>query len=467
MNVQKVLEENVNSKVNGRLLTLSFFFSLIFLVTKTHAAQVWPGLDGPYSRMPSYSSKSSREEGIPLASAPTAQYVPFAAPVGEYSTGGSTSSYYPPMATPVTQPVMAQPIYPQDVSPQRMKIAAAEALYYNQLRDEPFNYQEIAYLKQIINGNSDEGKCDFSETRNNFWELLQSESQALARMDRKKGHMDTKPKTSCFGANFGKVKFISAEQIVSDLSLWESTHRMAQFEKYVPKIKVITHEELFTILASFPQNDQPRVYDLLAQKVFTKMSFYSPSFFSFIMSKVKTSLVAKELVKSGDPLFDGIESCQFDGSVYIKEVLKSSKGLDGRQLVIALKMINQKMIAAKKDKDMLRLKERLRQFTSFDKNRGQHNEWTASDLFVMGVSVNISLLVYALDLTKSAMDARTFTEVSALVNQIMHSSRRVMHNISTNPHKTKMWSPERRGINISVIEQLVEKLTNTLSVYQN
>lgn len=454
----------MNSKVNGRISTISFFFFLIFL-TKTHAAQIWPEQGGEYSRMPSYSSftKGYREEGIPLASAPMAQYLPPAALVSEYSTNESTSSFYPPIAIPVSQPVMAQPFYAQDISPQRMKIAAAEALYYNQLQNEPFNYQELAYLKQIIDENSDEGKNDFSEIRNNFWNLLQSESQALARMDRKKSHKDTKPKASCFGVGFARIKFISAEQVVSDLSLWESTHRLAQFEKYVSKIKIITHEELFTILAAFPQNDQPEIYDRLVQKVFTRMSFYSPSFYSFIMSKVKTSLVAKELVKSGDPFFDGVESFQFDSLVYIKEVLKGSKGLDGRQLVKALKMINQKTIVAKSDKDMLRLRERLRQFTSFDKHRGQYNEWTASDLFVMKVPVNISLLVYALDLT-NVIDKRTFAEVNALVKQIMQSSRMVMHNISANPHKTKMWSPERRGVKIAVIEQLVEKLTNSLSV---
>lgn len=467
----------------GMICLRTIFVCIVFTVSQNlHGAQVYPEQSlypsitksgFAYVELPQGPHKTT----IPAPTAPQAyqqypqfpQYPQYLPPQAYVAT--PSPQEYPPLALPcekstLESPLIAKQCFPssnpngsvtvyKETSPLRKRIAAAEALYYNKLNNKPFNYQELDYLERLVKGEnlSNESKNDFSEMRENFIRDLEVGSEVLKRMDqrvKRKGK-----RGSCLGRMFSADDFANAEQFVEDLQATKGTEQLALLQRATKEIKIITHEEMFTIVASFPAADQSAAYDILVPKVFTRMSFYPTSFYSFIMDRVNTKLVAKELTKSGDPFWEGVQG-KNPSYKYVQEVLSNARSLSIEQLIKVLKLIPTQPILAKNDKQLIRLRDRVRRFVGYDARYQHRNEWTASDLLLMQVPLNADLLIYALDLANNRIDPESYAELYAIVMEKEKNLRRTIIDIAHNPQKSKLPSPIARGVQAEIIYQMIK-----------
>ena len=356
-----------------------------------------------------------------------------------------------------------------------VRIAAAEALYYNRLNGSPLSSEQIEVLTGLVRGEKLTGKTKdaYDDFQSSYFMELMSGSQALQRMEQQ-CQMGQQQQQGAFGKSiqeyvFGKkVQFKNVDQYTAELAQVKQNEQFSQVQQSVAQMPGITHEEMFRILEVFPKAEQGNVHQLISKKVFTKMNFYSDEFFNSLMDRIDVKLVARHLALTGNPFWMGADYHHRKMTRYLREVLKNVPSLSSSQLVHVLRLIPKGPVKAESEKELLALRDKLRVFTGFKSGVDQGwNEWTASDLYSMEVPINLDLMINALELVqKDRVSLSDSREIQKLVKRIMDSAKETMHDIAHNPDKPHMLCPEKRNIWVSIIEQLVQNRASKLIVQE-
>lgn len=242
-------------------------------------------------------------------------------------------------------------------------------------------------------------------------------------------------------------KPFNSNEFYTNLRLVKKAGRLDHLKNLFPTLPAaITHEDLFKILSAFKKRDQPLAYKWLISKVNTKMSSYPFERFKEYKEKVDIKIFAAEVVKTA-----GTENS--DSVQQARKILKGRKVLNSIQLERVLMLIAPISTKAT-EKELVELRDHLREYMKYDEKAPGVNEWTASDLFVMKVPLNIDVLVNALKMTDK-IDEDNIDNISELIELVMASARKTASNIIINPRKPKMKPPKVRGVDWQVIENLI------------
>ncbi len=349
----------------------------------------------------------------------------------------------------------------------QLKVAAAEAIEENRLYlDEGFTNVIKDHLKDIL--------------RNKNVISVQVYSQNLLPRDfyinlvaRSKGVQRQRVLSSQNNSNFQLLdkqdKVARLERAIEQagktyphLSLISRIERALPSGEYLP---LLTHFDLLKLLQGVPRDDQMTVYIGLSSVIYTRLEFYPPSILAPLLNQIDLKTIEKIKADSTNSSMNmGQQNFSLLGNDrripperLVSSMLANLKGnqkYTAEQLVQMLKHIPLENVSVQSERDLIPLRNRLRVFL-------KNKEWTGSDLYCMGVTLNLVLIddIFA-RIQELGQPIGNAIETERKIWQIWNQTK--LQNIESNPKKPHLKSPKERQISKEGIKAYLDHLSSLL-----